>query len=402
MIHVCFGLHDGDGHYSKFVGTTMASMFENVTYPPPSLAVHILHDATLTDDNREKFSWLVGRYNQRVEFHNVDELCPEEIAYLREKLADKIRSRFSVGAFYRLLVKKLFGSGRMIYLDADIIVNMDIAEMWRADMKNFPVASVPEIDATHGRMITNKFLINAGLVRTEDYFCSGVTMFNLDAIYDSLFTDGVNFLSTYPQCESVDQDILNAFFSKNYLKLEQKFDSFVLAEKPPVAPKIYHYAGNGLGLNTSDAFDRLWLEYFSRTPWFDVDAIGNLAEEFRKTADNFALNIQMFMKACVERRRAFFVNPRNLEVMRLIFAVRDDELIVEERDENSLNELLSKMTEFREQRTFVIVHENYAAISAILHQRGFVENQDFVDGLKFMARAQCGQTPPEYHFIRAI
>ena len=245
MIHVCFGLHDGDGRYSKFVGATMASIFENTA---SNVTIHILHDATLTAVNREKFSWLAGRYNQRVKFYNVDELCPDELNHLREKLADKLNLRFSIGAFYRLLVKKIFGNGRMIYLDADIIVNTDIAELWRVDMQGLPVAAVPEIDATHGRMITNKFVINAELVRAEDYLCSGVVMFDLDKIYDVLFRDGVNFLAYYSACESPDQDILNGFFSKNYLKLEQKFDSFVLAESPPVASKIYHYVQRfGLG-----------------------------------------------------------------------------------------------------------------------------------------------------------
>ncbi len=399
MIHVCFGLHDGDGKYSKFVGTTMASIFDNTA---AEVTIHILHDDTLTDSNREKFSWLAGHYNQRVEFHNVDELCADEIAYLRDKLADKIKSRFSVGAFYRLLVKKIFGSGRMIYLDADIVVNLDIAELWRVDMKNFPVASVPEVVATHDRMITNKFLLKAGFVRAEDYFCSGVMMFDLDKVYDVLFRDAVNFLAYYSACESVDQDALNMFFSKNYLKLAQKFNSFTVVESPPVASKIYHYAGNDFGLDTGDAFDRLWLENFTRTPWFNVDALGNLAEEFRKTADESALNAQFLMKVCVDRGRAFFVSPGNVEVMRKIFSVRDDEPIVEDRGENSLTELLSTMDEFRGQRTFFIFHENYAALQAPLTQRGFVENRDFVDGLNFMTRKQCKMTPPEYRFIRAL
>ena len=34
MIHVCFGLHDKDGRYSKFTGTAMTSLFENCNTPP--------------------------------------------------------------------------------------------------------------------------------------------------------------------------------------------------------------------------------------------------------------------------------------------------------------------------------------------------------------------------------
>ncbi len=61
MIHVCYGLHDGDGRYSKFTGTSILSMFENATTPPRSVTVHILHDDTLTADNRDKFSYLAGQ-----------------------------------------------------------------------------------------------------------------------------------------------------------------------------------------------------------------------------------------------------------------------------------------------------------------------------------------------------
>ena len=32
MIHVCYGLYDKDGRYSKFTATSMLSLFEN---PPP-------------------------------------------------------------------------------------------------------------------------------------------------------------------------------------------------------------------------------------------------------------------------------------------------------------------------------------------------------------------------------
>ena len=73
MIHVCFGLYDKTGRYSKFTGTAMLSLFENTS---ADVTVHILHDDTLTQDNREKFIYLAGRYNQAVKFYNVEELCP--------------------------------------------------------------------------------------------------------------------------------------------------------------------------------------------------------------------------------------------------------------------------------------------------------------------------------------
>ena len=408
MIHVCFGLHDGDGKYSKFVGATMASIFDNTT---ADVTIHILHDDTLTDGNREKFSWLVGRYNQRVEFHNVDKLCADEIASLREKLADKIKLRFSIGAFYRLLIKKIFGNGRMIYLDADIVVNLDIAELWRVDMKKFPVAAVPEIDATHNRMITDKFLLNIEAVGTEDYFCSGVMLFNIDALTENFFATGVNFLSTYPQCESPDQDALNAFFSKNYLKLEQKFDSFVgicSDLKLPVGKKIYHYAGRRFGLNMNNPFDRLWLENFSRTPWFNVEIFDGLGEEIRDASDELVRQMQWLMNFTNDKSRTFFVDKKSISVIAQIFGRRaDDKFIATDRVSDELipaafGTLVKQMHVQRGQTIFFLIDLNYSYLRAELMQRGFAEYLDFVDGLSFLTCRQSGRVRDEFNFIRAL
>lgn len=403
MIHVCFGLHDKSGNYSKFIGASMASIFANTAAP---VTIHILHDATLTDDNRDKFSYLAGRYAQAVKFHNVDALCPDEINFIREKLADKIKSRFSIGAFYRLLIKKILGGGKAIYLDADTIANLDIAELWRHELGNFSVAAVPEVDATFNNIIEDKFLLKAGLVTKENYFCSGVMMFNLDALGENFFNAGVQFLVDNPKCESPDQDILNAFFAANYLKLEQKFDSFVPAERRVknfvIQKKIYHFAGNCIDLNLDDNFNRLFLENFSRTPWLDVDALGNLGEAYRIMLDNYAILSQGLMKLAIEHSRAFFVAPGNLAVIKNLFNIQDDELIIENRGAESFKELLSAMEKYRGQKMFFICERHFSYISNFLTRRGFKEFEHFVNGLLFMSRAQSKFTHSEWNLIQAL
>ena len=404
MIHICFGLHDGDGKYSKFIGTSMASIFETTNL---AVTIHILHDATLTDDNRENFSELAEKYNQSVEFYDVEKLCPDEIAFLREKLADKINTRFSIGAFYRLLIKKILKTGKIIYLDADIIVNLDISELWQQDLTNFPVAAVPEIDATQKFIITDKFLLNKGIVEVKDYFCSGVIMFNLDKLDDKFFYDGAQFLADNPACESPDQDILNAFFSKNYLKLAQKFDSFVIIDRRlnlPVTEKIYHYAGQTFGLDRDNPYDKLFLENFARTPWFNVETLFNLGEEIRNANDSNSLRAQWLMKICISHSRAFFVEPKNAEVVKALFKIQDNEPIIEISNKNSLKELIIKMREWRGQKMTFIFSDYYDVVMETLMRNGFVENMHFLNGLMFMTRAQCGYiyTAPERNFVRAL
>jgi len=404
MINICFGLHDGSGKYSKFVGTSMASIFETTNL---AVTIHILHDATLTDDNRENFAKLAEKYNQSVEFYDVEKLCPEEIAFLREKLPDRINSRFSIGAFYRLLIKKILKTGKIIYLDADIIVNLDISELWQQDLGNFPVAAVPEMVATQKFLITDKFLLNKGIVEVNDYFCSGVIVFNLDKLDEKFFYVGTQFLVDNPACESPDQDILNAFFSKNYLKLAQKFDSFVIIDRRlnlPVTEKIYHYAGQTFGLDRDNPYDKLFLENFARTSWLNVETLFNLGEEIRNVNDDNSMRAQWLMKVCREHRRAFFVEPKNIKVIKGLFQIHDDEPIIELRNNNSFKELIAKMQKWRGQKMVFILFDKYDAVMELLVRHGFRENHHFLNGLMFMTRAQNGYTytAPERNFVRAL
>ncbi len=403
MIHVCFGLHDGDGRYSKFVGTTMASIFENTLVP---VTIHILHDATLVADNRDKFSYLAGRYGQRVQFHDVEQICADDIKFLRDMLADKIRLRFSIGAFYRLLIKKILAPlkiDKAIYLDADIIVNMDIDELWRHDLKNFPLAAVPEELATFDMMIDNKFVLKSGRVRKENYFCSGVIVFNLNEIADEFFHDGVQFLVDNPKCESPDQDILNSFFSTNYLKLEQKFDSFVPAERLKnfsVAKKIYHYAGQSVELKPDDEFNELFLGHFARTPWLNVDALFGIGEGFRRSNDEFTMRFQWLMRLTSQHRRAFFVSPNNIDAVKSIFDIQDDEPIIELHNRNSLDRLIDIMRDFDGQKVVLLFQDNYDAFRSILSGNGFREHVHFANGLRFMNREQCRYEQREWALVR--
>ena len=89
MIHVCFCFCDKTGRYAKFAGTSMLSLFENTR---SKVTVHILHDNTLTDENRDKFYYIVGKYNQLVEFYNLDELCLEQITKIKKFIPDVEKS----------------------------------------------------------------------------------------------------------------------------------------------------------------------------------------------------------------------------------------------------------------------------------------------------------------------
>lgn len=407
MIHVCYGLHDRDGRYSKFTGTSMLSIFENVSTPPPSVTVHILHDNTLSYNNWRNFIYIAGRYGQRVEFHNVEQLCTDKIQFIQEKLSSYLGTRFSIGAFYRLMIKHigLRDVSKMIYLDADTIVNLDLQELWNYQMENFALAAVPEWEATRTYMITNKYVLHSELVEKENYLCSGIIMMNLDKFGEDFFYDGVNWLAENLQCESPDQDILNYFFSTNYLKLPEKFDAFVgvcrALDGNNLLPKIYHYAGNCLGLNFDDAYDRLFFTHFTKTPWFGLETLQHAYETMRQIyieRQNFAIDIA---KILGEKRRAFFVTSRNVDGLKELFDVKDSEQIIVDDEPDAIQKLITAIKKSRGKKVFMMMIDNFGEVSLKLAQEELKIGEDFLD-IKAFLHDGHGVPLPAFTLIKLL
>ena len=410
MIHVCYGLYDKTGHYSKFTGTSMLSIFENTAAPANSITVHILHDNTLTQENINNFIYIAGRYNQRVKFHNVETLCADKIKYLRDNLEKYVNSRFSIGAFYRLLVSKSFfhpdNVQKIIYLDSDTIVNLDIQELWNYPMQNFTVAAVPELLATHNHMIIKKFLLESQKVRVEDYFCSGIMTLNLDKLDENFFKKGVDWLIFHPQCASPDQDILNNFFANGYCKLPEKFDSFVLAlrlvKDMTLTERIYHYAGNtAVTFDMKDPYTRLFFEHFVKTPWFNFDLIGNAYDFTRQMYNERQKILLQLANILHDKQRAFLFSKENEEAMRYIFKINDAEEVIISDDANFGEKLFNSMKNSQGKKVFFLLTDYYSSIQPQLSNAGFVENQDFINVMWFMSETY-GLPLETYPFLKAL
>ena len=342
MIHICFGLHDETGHYSKFTGTAICSIFENAKAPSQSILIHILHDNTLTYDNCDKFNYLAGKYNQLVKFYNVEELCPDKVQKMIEIVPQVQTSRVSVGAFYRLLIAELLPTDieKIIYFDSDIIVNLDIAELWQIELDDKPLAAVTEI--SNGVDSATWFdLCRDGFVKAEDYFNSGVMIINLKFLRTAaeIIFDGIKFRGKHTNYSFFDQTVWNYCFSTQALKLPTKFNRFVRwvrKSEETVERKIYHYTVHALRFDMEDIFNLLWLKYFFKTPFFEVESIGRLWSKFEQIRNDLEKTRLKISAIISGKTRAFFIAPEEIEETRKIFKIRAAELIIPAEDEGSL------------------------------------------------------------------
>lgn len=179
MIHVCYGLYDKDGKYSKFCGTSIASIFENTS---KKVTIHILHDNTLTKDNRDKFNYLANQYHQKIKFYNVEIAAVNEIEMFKTIMLNSVKNIFTSASIYRFLIVKLLPLciDKIIYFDAgDTLIHCDIGELWNIDIKDYPCAAVPEV--LNGATL-DKFLpmVINGTINRDNYFNSGVMVLNLN------------------------------------------------------------------------------------------------------------------------------------------------------------------------------------------------------------------------------
>ena len=383
MVHVCYAIYDKTGSFSRIAAASLQSLYDNTD---AWVTVHILHDNTLSEENKEKYIYQARMQGQNIVFYNMDELLPKEIG----KIKEGNQGRFSPATMYRLLLMHVLDKNikKVIYLDSDIIVNMDIAEMFNIDIGDVAVAAVPEIFATYNHMV-EKDIINDGTVKKENYFCAGVLMFNMEKYskYPDLCLEGLEFLNKNPQYDCNDQDILNYNFSNNYYHLPVKYDTFVDALRLPEIKQdelqecIYHYAGNAMELTKSeDIYNQLFFDYYVKTPWFDGNVFlkaVSVAMKARHDADKVIMNI-------MKDRNIVFCGNKETDLQRLQASkinCNGAVFLNIYADKNTI--IMEKCLDYFEQnkkdRPLLLVMSAYPLINQALTQNGYKEGTDYLD-----------------------
>lgn len=201
---------------------------------PPSITVHIFHADNFTKENRDRFIYLAGRYNQKIKFYNVEKLLPDVIEKFKNSFTKDFLQRYTVMSVIRLIPGQILSKEihKLIYMDADTIVNLDINELWQIELGEKPLGAVPEKEYGIDTLERFKLCID-GFVKPEDYFNDGGSvLMNLDKLREEheRIIDGVKFITEHNYFFA-DQDVYNYCFTKTYLKLPTKFNSFIYQEK---------------------------------------------------------------------------------------------------------------------------------------------------------------------------
>lgn len=174
-----------------------------------------------------------------------DEIFPKE----NSNFAD----RWGKQAFYRLLIAEVLPISvkRILYLDADIIINGSLKELYDVDLRGNYIAACSDTEVcdyfTMDRLCLNK---------ANTYLNAGVILFDLETIRkDEIMTMDklIHILDEYQgKLLFWDQDILNLLFYGHTLVIDYRIYNFLCARKRYSSKQmrmykekavVYHFGG---------------------------------------------------------------------------------------------------------------------------------------------------------------
>lgn len=380
IIHVGFGLHDKDGHYSVWVGTAMQSIIDHTD---SKLCFHILHDETVSEENKRKLAQVAHQKGDVVEFYKIDHT---EFECIKD-----CTQTFTIGCMFRCMLAELLPNlSKIIYLDADLFVNRDIKELWDVDIREYCLAGVVDEGVINFSIpdILNEY---PNIYRNQ-YFNSGVLFMNLYKIREKghLKELVVDFLVNNREATYPDQDALNVLFHNKILYLDSSWNRFVSLHrednKDNLDNAVFHYAGkNSLILYSQSKIDMEYFKTICRTPWSNYEIDHQINGCVGRLTDRINQYEKMMYRLSVSGVKHIFYGEENFmvrEIYKLIKLGKDDYRVLKQARNYDDDILPCKNLEALEEECGPIIifvryeSDNNTAIQN-LEELGFVNGEDF-------------------------
>jgi len=195
--------------YVPYLATALVSIYQNIS-SNHNYDVIILSNQ-ISERNQARMKKLVsGAPNFSLRFIEMSEHM--------DKFSNLfVTGHFTVETWLRLMLPELLSNyDKVLYLDADLVVNADLAELYQTDLRGNFLAACHDPDSAglyNGFFEHKKNYIDniLKIKKPYDYFQAGVILFNLKKFRKELSLKKLlDFAGSYPW-ELLDQDVLNYF-----------------------------------------------------------------------------------------------------------------------------------------------------------------------------------------------
>lgn len=318
-MHVVFAT---DRAYLPWCSTAILSCLE--ANRADEVHIHVLHLGDLIASDGARLAGMVGD-GGHVELHSID---PGRLARLPSKGA-------SLGGHISwarvALADALVGLDRVIYLDADTLVTGSIAELWRTDLGDAPLAAVANVvePAMHDHVAS------LGILDPSQYFNAGVLLIDLEwwrteACGEQLARLALSRGGNLPW---FDQDALNMVFAGRWQQLHPRWNAqnslWVWQEwaqdvfgadalrEATTSPAILHFEGPSLNKPWHYLCSHPWREQYRRTlaktPWAGTTLLDRTPATMaiRHLRPEAQLKVYLRLEQCRRRARTVLRRARS-------------------------------------------------------------------------------------------
>jgi lipopolysaccharide biosynthesis glycosyltransferase len=188
------------------------------------------------DENSERLIRdSAARFNRNVEIIDLKNI---DLSYLPEYSQP-------VSTYYRLLLPSLLKNrNRTIYLDSDLVVEIDLSELFDADLNGHPLGGVPDRDAIQQGL-------QAHINRHGDFYINaGVLVMDLHQWREQNIAEQcMQWLTENPTIATMmDQDAINHTLYKRKVFFDKKFNLNPIHDPPvktlaEISERVLHFAG---------------------------------------------------------------------------------------------------------------------------------------------------------------
>ena len=272
VIPIFFAVDNG---YIPFLAVSLQSLIENSSNNY-YYSIKILY-TNIKEENKQKIL-KYEKENVKIEFVDLN--------YYIEEIKEKLFTRdyYTKTTYFRLFIPNLYPQyNKVIYLDSDVVLLGDIAELYHEDMETNLVAAVPD-DIIQNEPIFQEYVEKVvGIADYRKYFNAGVLLMNLDELRKFKFQEKFLYLlETVKYAVVQDQDYLNRLCKGRTKILDTGWDRMpVLNNKTKVEKlNLIHYNLNYKPWHYDNIlYEEYFWQYAKKTEFY---------EEIKKIKDDYS------------------------------------------------------------------------------------------------------------------
>lgn len=247
-------------YFIPYTATVIQSILENSSEKYNYDIIILTHD--ISEANKNRLAAMIElRENFSIRYVNPRRFLEGRKLY--------IRGHFSLETYYRLVLPDILKDyDKILYLDSDMVVLDDVAELFNTDVEGYLVAASLDADTAglyNGYEPKKKEYMD-GIMQMDDpyqYFQAGTLVMNLEEFRKTYTTEEVLGISSSHNWELLDQDILNVLCKDRVKYIDMSWNYMVDMEGRRIRdiislaphwlndmymearkhPKIIHYAG---------------------------------------------------------------------------------------------------------------------------------------------------------------